>query len=1216
MSFFDSLPRLGFKSLNQVQLLNDAIHHPDTYDQPWLVYYIAKPLLGTFEPIKIIPAIIDKKLAIDGKAETPKTTNGAGPSLPKKKDIKTFNDLLNNFPMIARQMQPGLDRLFKELGKEFEKPLPALPSSTTTPISIRRRNSVSSSIDSLANSFRSSVSNGIDSDNPRIIELGDEEEAMRTSAETAVTAAIDLFQSVDKSQLSLLGATTNLTGIAVEKMIERYVTEQIHESVLFPKLTSIRSSEDNELDVKIRQMSDIDVSQVGLSIGKRRRERQALADRLSKGVDTFKKTGSAGSPQEMLQILLQTLKLITLSDDSVSSSKDPAKGTNDSPIPEKQDALLTINADTLVSLLLIVVIRAGVRNLRARLAYMRHFNFIDDVENGELGYALSTFEAVLSYLARDAGGLRRASRKNRKLWHATKSGDVMEMRAALEPETTNGDEEDPSIDDHDAVETNGLSSIQSKSSFADTHSWGGTTANGASEAGSLPPGSLDERPELQESLSHVFPFQRPSTPPPADRPKARKRVSMDTRSNSSSSGFSVSSLADTLATHISSADADTSIENLAMTQSPTGESVLMMAVEHGQEKSLQYLLSLKKYYPLDIVLDDETNDDTTLLSAAVQSSHHAIADLLLEYLFENTNDYDIIKTYFARQDSQGRCLAHYLFNYPHLISRIGRLVPWQLKDKNGQTPLFALCRSYDHEEYKWMVDTGLTEAARAQPDGQSLHLDDHVDNKGNSLLHIVSDPQMVVKLLYHCDSDVNASNDKQFTPLMVASKFGRTDIVRVLFADPRVDFFAKDQRGLTATELAKDDDVRNRIDDLVLLATPPKAESRVTKVVRSFFVEDGTIRFIVKSGAHNPNTTITVTTCRRAFSDFESLARLLALELPASWLPDISDFQSPFLIPSKPSRSIARDMQLRLDNFLKVLLSHSTFSTHEMLWEFFLVPDIDTAMLADRSARKAETRAETVRDEYEPLTDVREVELFVSYAKDSVRLLHNANRSVLRRTNRLRLAQSDFHDANTLASNVLSTLADLPDPHKTSFSRYAKTLAQTEFSPLTAFYYGIHAIATSTAAILTALNRPASLIASMSAAQRAVDRHASSLRRNDRWPLGLLDETRKTMQRDSLEKMDKASQEAESLAKELRYTQQVVAGELASWQEERVRMGRQACRELAKRMVVTERARLEGMLRAVRGLGLNLDERIKPKPWAPAEGEGKAPITFLPKAAP
>lgn len=1217
VQFSESILRccLGFKLLNQCQLLSDSIYYPDSHDDsPWLVYYISKPVIGNSEMIKIIPATLDKPPITEEKPETPKPVNGASSSLPKKKDVNSFNDLLNNFPMIARQMQPGLERLFKELGKEFEKPLPALPTSTTTPISIRRRNSISSSSGSLADSFHSSVStgsNGIVHDHHRIIELGDQEEAMRTTTETAVTAAIDLFQAVDKAQLSLLGATTNLTGTMVEKMIERYVTENIHDSVLFPKLTSIRSSEDSELDAKIRQMSDIDVSQVGLSMGKGRYERQALAVRLSKGVESFKKMGVAGSPQEMLEILLETLKLITSSETSASITNNAGKAVLENPGSEKQDALLTINADTLVSLLLIVVIRSGIRNLKARLSYMRHFNFIDDVENGELGYALSTLEAVLSYLSRDAGGLRKASRKNRKLWHATKAGNVEAMRAVLEPGVNDGDE-DALIDDNGPAEANGISSRQSEASLPDAVSFGGTTLNGTSEAGSLPRSSLEQSAASEGSLAHVFPFQ-PFSSETEDRPKARKRVSMETRSTSSSSGFSSGSFAETLGTHISGLDADTSVEKLCMTQSPTGESILMMAVCHGRAKALQYLLSLKTYYPLIVVLDDEDNEGTTLLSAAVQGGHKLVTNLLLDYIVDNAGNDDIIRIYLARQDSQGRCVAHYLFNYPRLISRIGRLVPWQLKDKNGRTPLFALCRSYDHEDYKWMVDAGLTEAANAQTDRQPLHLDDHMDNKGNSLLHIVSDPQMVVKQLYHCDTDVNSTNDKQFTPLMVASKFGRTEVVRVLFADPRVDFYAKDHRGLTATELAKDDEVRNRIDDLVLLATPPKGDSRVTTVVRSFFVEDGTIRFIVKSGAQNPNSTITVTTCRRSLADFEHISRLLALELPASWIPDIASFPSPFLIPSKPSRTIARDIQLRLDSFLKVLLSHPTFATHEMVWEFFLVPDIDFSNLELRSSRKAETRAETVRDDYEAQTDVREVELFVSFAKDSVRSVHHALRSVLRRTNRVRLAQQDFADANVLTSNVLSTLAFLPERHKDAFTRYTKTLVQTDFSPTAGFYYSLLSIASTTSAILTALNRPTHLIAQMSSAQKSIDRHASSLRRSDRWPLGLLDETRKSMQRDAQDKMERAEQEYEGLAKELRYTQGVVVGELASWQEERVRMGRRACRELAKRMVVAERVRLEGMLRAVRGLGLGVSGTITPKPWMPVGADEGRVVTFVPK---
>ncbi|GME60086.1 Vps9 domain-containing protein [Neofusicoccum parvum] len=772
-----------FKSLNQAQLLNDVIYYPDSFDaQPWLVYYISRPLIGV------------------------------------------------------------------------------------------------------------SMSNG-STKMPSTLEIYDEEDMMRRSLETAVTAAIDLFQMVDKQQLSNLGATTDLTGPIVERMIERYICEQAHETILFPRICTIRRFDDLELESRVRQMQDLDISQVGIPIENGQQGKLELAARLAKGVEIFKKMGSAGSPQEMLDVLLATQKLVTMPE----SAKDVSSqaGGSSHGQSEKQDAMLTINADTLVSLVLVVVIRSSVRHLQARLSYMRHFIFIDDVETGEQGYALSTFEAVLSYLDR------------------------------------------------------------------------------------------------------------------------------------------------------------------------TGQSVLMMAVEGGQEKSLKYLLSLDEYYPLEEVLSDCNNEGTTLL----------------------------------------------------------------------------------------------------------------------------------IKLLYHCDSDANAANDKAFTPLMVASKYGRTDLVRVLFTDPRVDLYMKDTRGLTAVELAKDDEVRNRIDDLVLLSNPSGADGRTTTVVRSYFVEDGTIRMVLKSGAPNGNNSITVTTCRRSLADFENLAKWLGQENPASWIPTVTGFPTPFLIPSKPSRAILKDIQLRLDSFLSILLHHPTFATHEMVWEFFLVPDIDQDMLAERSKRKAETRVDRVKEEYTPILDVREVELFVQHARESVRGMHHSAKSVLRRTNKVRAAANDLVEAAQLGSMAISTLVYLPESHKMAFERYVKTLTQMESSPLTGFYYNMQAMSQTIQAILTSLSRPGSLIGSMGQTQKAIDRHTLSLRRSDRWPLGLLDDTRHRMQRDAAEKVDKSVQELETLGKELKYTQQTVAAELAAWQETRVKQGRKACRELARRMVVVEKARLESMRRAIRGLGISEGRR-------------------------
>ncbi|TKA79570.1 hypothetical protein B0A49_02997 [Cryomyces minteri] len=1163
----------GFRALNQAQILSDALFYPDVLDaQQWLVYYISKPLVGSYEVIRITPAIVPADDRPRDKGPTPSAliTNGSGAgngseaasSLPRKKEIKSFSDLLNHFPMIARQMQPGLERLFKEF--------------TTV------------SQEDLGSSLHTTLSNGSITQ-PLGLELRDEEDKMRRSLETAVTAAIDLFQMVDKQQLSLLGATTELTGPLVERMIERYITEQVHDSVLFSRICAVRRVDDLELESRIKQMLDVDISQVGIPIEGGQQGKQELAVRLARGAEVFKKMGVAGSPQEMLEILLATEKSITMAEPSVGAATKPGVTGVGNVISEKPSAVLTINADTLISMLLVVVIRSPVRHLQARLSYMRHFIFIDDVESGEMGYALNTFDAVLAYLARDSGGLRRASRRNRKLWQATKTGNVPEMRAVLEPDRLFANEEAL------VEEPEEMRNLQTTSDEEDDRDSmlscypDGTTLDGESVKDAM----TDRFAQIDDSsqggsLAHIFPFQRPPTPPPDEqKPKMKKRVAMMlSRSTSNSSSYSARSRSRTksIDSHGSGIEGDTSIVRLSQTQGSAGDSVMMMAIESYQQDALRYLLGLHEYYPINVVLEDCNNEGTTLLSAAVQLGHSGLVDLMLDFVLQHAESREVILAYLARPDSKGRCVAHYMFNQPRLISKIGKMLPWRRKDKNGQTPLFALCRSYDHAEYHGMVDAALSAAADTQGDNEPLHLDDHVDGKGNTLLHIVNDPQLTLRLLHQCDSDVNSANDKRFTPLMVASKYGRTDLVRVFFADSRVDLLAKDIRGLTAVELAKDDEVRNRFDDLVLLSSTPGPDGRTTTIVRSFFVEDATIRLILKSGAPNAKSTITVTTCRRSVADFENLARWLALEHPASWIYPNTSFTSPFLIPSKPSRAALRDVQVRLDNALQSLLTHPTFSTHEMVWEFFLVPDIDPMLLGERSRKKAETRVDKVKEEYAPVTDMRDVEVFVAHAKESVRGIQHAIKSVLRRVNKQRALLLDLSEAQFLASNVLSTLAYLPKSHTTAFERYSKCLVQAESSPMTQFYYSFHLISVTTSAVLTALNRPGLLIGSMQQTQKSIDRHLSSMNRQTRWPSGLFDDTRRHMQLEAAEKAGKAAGELETLGCELRYTQQTVAAELAGWQDGHEKVARQAIRQLARKTIVAEKARLQSMRRALREL--------------------------------
>lgn len=1104
--------------------------------------------------------------------------------------------------MIARQMQAGLEQIFKEFHTEMNgKAL--IQSQSSSKLSRKVSESSSSSGGNGSINSRSSIASA---KLAVISTVSADESQMRRALETAVIAAVDLFQLVDKQQLSFLGATTELTGRVVERMIERYIAEQLHGSILFPTLCESRKLDDSELESQIRQMAHLDVSQVGIVIENGRNGKQQLLKRLARGVKEFKRLSVARNPQEMIEILVATQKVATNTEPATGANNESKEDNNETFVSEKVN-FAVMNADTLVSLLLVIVIRSQVRHLQAVLIYMRNFIFIDDVESGETGYALSTFEAVLSYLVSDSGGLRRASRRNNRLWKAARSGDLSTLHALLEPnqshdEITSGCCNGGGVDEH-APDDRRLSNSDDESLDDSRLPYQDQLQNTLSNNTLKFPASVGLSPSGETTNSTAMAFQLEPDRETVDLTQRKtKRVSMDMRSLSSSSEYSFRSQSisrtSTSGSVTGAIEGDTSIETLSQTQDSEGYSLIMMAVISRQSAVLQYLLSLDNFYPLNFILEDSDNEDTTLLSAAVQTSSPALVEIILQQILK-VEDRQLIVNYFGRADLRGRTMAHYLFHAPDLIGRFGSILPWRQKDKLGQTPLLALCRSYDHPDYSKMVSEALHFAAIEQNDGQPLSLDSHIDGRGNTLLHVVNDPQLALDILRHCDTDANALNDKRFTPLMVASKYGRVDMVRAFFGDSRVDTCARELRGMTAVELAKDDEVRNRIDDMVLVSNVPASDGRVTAVVRAFFVEDASIRLIIKSAIRNGNGMIGVTTCRRSLSDFENLAKWLSVEHPASWIPSVFNFRSPFQLPSKPSRAALQDIQVRLDKFLQVMLAHSTFSTHELLWEFILFPEIQPEMMAERSRKKAELRIENIKEQYEPIDEVQDVESFIGHAREMIRGVNYSNKAITRQVTKIRNTSSgtyNFHNlicillivhldlaiALDLCTRTISTFQFLPGTHMTAFAQYSNSARAQECDPYKFFHQDLQAISSTTVAILSSISRPYSLITSLFNVQKAIDRHTSSLRRSDRWPLGLLDETRRGIHAEAHERAEKSKEELRTIRCELRYTQQVVAGELAGWQDLHAKMGKRAIRTLAERMIIREKDRLEGMRRALR----------------------------------
>jgi hypothetical protein len=107
----------------------------------------------------------------------------------------------------------------------------------------------------------------------------------------------------------------------------------------------------------------------------------------------------------------------------------------------------------------------------------------------------------------------------------------------------------------------------------------------------------------------------------------------------------------------------------------------------------------------------------------------------------------------------------------------------------------------------------------------------------------------------------------------------------------------------------------------------------------------------------------------------------------------------------------------------------------------------------------------------------------------------------------------------------------------------------------------------------------------MATVHRSLDRITASLSRTHRWTPrlgGLFDDAKKSAALDAWEKAAKVRAELDTLASELRYTQQTVAGELAVWQEVHVDAGRAMLRRFARENLVRERGRLDTLRRALR----------------------------------
>jgi hypothetical protein len=177
-----------------------------------------------------------------------------------------------------------------------------------------------------------------------------------------------------------------------------------------------------------------------------------------------------------------------------------------------------------------------------------------------------------------------------------------------------------------------------------------------------------------------------------------------------------------------------------------------------------------------------------------------------------------------------------------------------------------------------------------------------------------------------------------------------------------------------------------------------------------------------------------------------------------------------------------------------------------------------------------------------------------------------------------------MYDSSVLLHRMVTTLQFLPPWHMNAFETYVRAIMPAQSNASVTLHTSLLGIQSTVQGLLSALSRPTTLINQIQAAKKDAERNESAASRPTRWPLGLLDDTRQRFQDEREERARKSRGEALYLAKELRYTQQTVAGELAGWQDMHDRMGVAVIRDYVRGMVYQERTKLDGMVRALRKL--------------------------------
>lgn len=470
-----------------------------------------------------------------------------------------------------------------------------------------------------------------------------------------------MFNTLDPGTFNRLLQNHNENDI--RKMIYNYLEANIYGKFWSRFLMVSMNEYDMKMNEAYGQLKWLSITQLGihdnilLDIPKLSKyiKRVALAIREFRCLDT------ASSSSEKCKILSKTVDLLSEN--------------------------TTLDADTLIVLLIFVTCLAKVQNLNNHLKYMKMFSYSEtDLESGSLGYAMSTFEISIKFFQDDSHlkAITSKSLENEVLWRLLGS-----ISSDLSPATNKEDDER----------------------------------------------TFRQIEELLEPLNRVGSY--------------------------------------------------IPLDHFIRSRTLNGESCLMFALKQHNEELMRVLLQFEYIFTLDDILEDQDIDGSNLLAVALDIEHPC-ANMLAQIVLEATPME--IKKYVNHEDSLQRTIGHYLCNSYLLIADFGSYIDWTKHDAYGNTPFMVNVRCYDHSKYDSMMQLTIATVKQWYVDQNRLFSHrEHVDNKGNTLMHTIRDSATLALLLNAFEGlEINYLNDANQSAVSLAVRYNRIDCVEVLIKDPRM----------------------------------------------------------------------------------------------------------------------------------------------------------------------------------------------------------------------------------------------------------------------------------------------------------------------------------------------------------------------------------------------------------------------------------------------